>query len=179
MLEYNYKELFLQKIKESMYATVNCKKFLEEFKVRARLFGAICARIATLIGISITDAGRYINVTTGRFKPDGYMSHCYDAKLKEYFTELEIVTTKINKTGYTFKEQAIQTMADKQNAAKDYAAKLRRELGPAKAQVIIDETVAKARMPSLLRTCLHHLPSDWLRRSCLRHRAGCYGGVQS
>ena len=80
------------------------------------------------------------------------MSHCYDAELKEYFAELEIATTKRNKTGYTSKEHAIKTMADKQNAAKDYAAKLRRELGPAKAQVIIDETVAKARMQTGITT---------------------------
>ena len=152
MLEYNYKELFLQMIKESMYATVNCQKYLEAVKVRGRLHGAISARIATLIGISIGDAGRYIDVPTGRFKPDRYMSHCYDAKLKEYFAELEIAATKINKTGYTSKEHAIKTMADKQNAAKDYAAKLRRELGPAKAQVIIDETVAKARMQTGITT---------------------------
>ena len=152
MLEYNYKELFLQMIKESMYATVNCQKYLEAVKVQGRLHGAISARIATLIGISFSDAGVYIDAKTGRFKPDRYMSHCYDTKLKEYFTELEIARTKINKTGYTSKEHSIKTMADKQNAAKDYAAKLRRELGPAKAQVIIDETVAKARMQTGITT---------------------------
>ena len=152
MLEYNYKDLFLQIIKESMYATVNCQKYLEAVKVQGRLHGAISARIATLIGISITSAGVYIDVPTGRFKPGKYMSHCYDAELKEYFAELEIARTKINKTGYTSKEHAIKTMADKQNAAKDYAAKLRRELGPAKAQVIIDETVAKARMQTGITT---------------------------
>ena len=152
MLEYNYKELFLQMIKESMYATVNCQKYLEAVKVRGRLHGSISARIATLIGISIGDAGAYIDAKTGKFKPYKYMSHCYDAELKEYFAELEIAATKINKTGYTSKEHALQTTADKQNAAKDYAAKLRRELGPAKAQVIIDETVAKARMQTGITT---------------------------
>lgn len=152
MLEYNYKELFLQIIKESMYATVNCKKYLEAVKVEGRLHGSIRAKIATLIGISIGDAGAYIDAHTGRFKPDRYMSHCYNAELKEYFAELEIARTKINKTGYTSKEHALQTTADKQNAAKDYAAKLRRELGPAKAQVIIDETIAKARMQTGITT---------------------------
>ena len=152
MLEYNYKELFLQMIKESMYATVNCQKYLEEVKVEGRLLGTICGKISRLIGISISDAGAYIDAHTGRFKPNRYMSHCYDAELKEHFTKLEIARTKINKTGYTSKEHAIQTMADKQNAVKDYAAKLRRELGPAKAQVIIDETVAKAKMQTGITT---------------------------
>ena len=152
MLEYNYKELFLQMIKESMYATVNCQKYLEAVKVEGRLHGSIRAKIATLIGISFSDAGRYIDAHTGRFKPDRYMSHCYNAELKEYFAELEIARTKINKTGYTSKEDALQTTADKQNSVKDYAAKLRRELGPAKAQVIIDETVAKARMQTGITT---------------------------
>ena len=64
MLEYNYKELFLQMIKESMYATVNCQKYLEEVKVEGRLLGSIRAKIATLIGISISDAGQIsVNAT--------------------------------------------------------------------------------------------------------------------
>ena len=73
------------------------------------------------------------------------MSHCYDAQLKKYFARLEIVKTNINKTGYTSKENAIKIMAEKQQAVKNYAAKLRSELGLAKAQVIIDEIVAKAK----------------------------------
>ena len=128
-----------QRLQDAMQDFVNTSRnsnaFINSSNKQIELIGKIVRRISTIRYMSLAEAESYIDVKTGRFKPGQYMSYCVDEELKGLFSQLEAVTTEVNKHPWTTKEQSIIAVADKKKYLQQIVTEIRKQPG---GQEVID-----------------------------------------
>jgi hypothetical protein len=121
-------KFYEQKLSKAFVDTLNAKqdanKFAEVAEKKVDLIGSICARISTLINISVSEARTYIDLCTGKFRSGRYMPHCLDPKLIELFSQLEVATKERKK--YPF--HSIKEAVDYANSKAAEAGKIIEEI---------------------------------------------------